>query len=70
MFLLYNRRNHNPVDSHEAIELAVANNDKSMVPVLIEILRFFRNTGSGDGDQEGHLGHNGPRVEWQPGRMA
>ena len=44
MFLLYNRRNHNPVDSHEAIELAVANNDKSMVPVLIEILRFFRNT--------------------------
>ena len=44
MFLLYNRRNHNPVDSNEAIELAVANKDKSMVPVLIEILRFFRNT--------------------------
>ena len=44
MFLLYNRRNHNPVDSNEAIELAVANKDKSMVPALIEILRFFRNT--------------------------
>ncbi len=44
MFLLYSRRNHNPVESHEAIELAIANNDKSMVPVLIEVLRFFINT--------------------------
>ena len=44
MFLLYSRRNHNPVESHEAIELAIANNDKSMVPVLIEALRFFINT--------------------------
>ena len=44
MFRLYSRRNHNPVESHEAIELAVANKDKSMVPVMIEALRFFINT--------------------------
>ena len=41
MFRLYSRRNHNPVESHEALTLAVENNDKSMVPVMIETLRFF-----------------------------
>ena len=44
MYLLHSRRNHNPVESHEAVELAIAHNDKSMVPVLIEILRFFIST--------------------------
>ncbi len=41
MFLLYSGRGHSPSDSQEAIALAVANNDKSMVPVMIEMLRFF-----------------------------
>ena len=44
MFRLFSRRNHNPVESHEAMELAVANRDKSMVPVMIEMIRFFNNT--------------------------
>ena len=43
MFRLFSGRGHEPDDSHEAISLAVANNDKSMVPVMIEMLRFFRN---------------------------
>ena len=41
MFRLFSGRDHNPEDSLEAIELAVVNKDKSMVPVLIEMLRFF-----------------------------
>ena len=41
MFRLYSGLNHNLDDSQEAITLAIANNDKSMVPVMIEMLRFF-----------------------------
>ena len=41
MFRLFSGRGHDPDDSHEAISLAIANNDKSMVPVMIEMLRFF-----------------------------
>ena len=41
MFRLFSGRDHNPDDMHEAITLAIANNDKSMVPVMIEVLRFF-----------------------------
>ena len=52
MYLLYSGRDHNPSDSREAIALAVANNDKSMVPVIIEALRFFRNRDVLDETQE------------------
>ena len=41
MYRLFSGQDHNPDDSLEAIELAVANKDKLMVPVLIEMLRFF-----------------------------
>ena len=41
MFLLYSDGEFDPINSHEAVRLAVANNDKSMVPVMIEMLRFF-----------------------------
>ena len=41
MFRLFSGLNHNLDDSQEAITLAIANNDKSMVPVMIEMLRFF-----------------------------
>lgn len=43
MYLLYSGRGHPPDDSLEAIRLAVANNDRSMVPVMIEMLRFYGN---------------------------
>ena len=41
MFRLFSGRDQESADTLEAIELAVANWDKSMVPVLIEMLRFF-----------------------------
>ena len=41
MFRLFSSRDHNPNDTHEAITLAIANNDKSMVPVMVEMLRFL-----------------------------
>ena len=41
MYRLFSGQDHNPDETHEAITLAVANNDKSMVPLLIEMLRFF-----------------------------
>ena len=41
MLRLFSGRDHESADTLEAIELAVANGDKSMVPVLIEMLRFF-----------------------------
>ena len=41
MYRLFSGRDHSPEETHEAITLAVANNDKSMVPLLIEMLRFF-----------------------------
>ena len=43
MFRLFPGLSQNPNDTHEAITLAIANNDKSMVPVMIEMLRFYRN---------------------------
>ena len=43
MFRLFSGRGHNPDDSREAISLAITNNDKSMVPAMIEMLRFFGN---------------------------
>ena len=43
MFRLFSGRDHSPDDTMEAIALAVANNDKSMVPLLVELLRFFAN---------------------------
>ena len=52
MYLLYTGRGHSSSDSREAIALAVANNDKSMVPVIIEALRFFRNRDVLDETQE------------------
>ena len=41
MYRLFSGRDHSPEETREAITLAVANNDKSMVPLLIEMLRFF-----------------------------
>ena len=41
MYRLFSGRDHSPDETHEAITLAVANNDKSIVPLLIEMLRFF-----------------------------
>ena len=41
MFLLNSGGEYDPINSHEAVRRAVANNDKSMVPVMIEMLRFF-----------------------------
>ena len=38
---LFSGRDHSPEETREAITLTVANNDKSMVPLLIEMLRFF-----------------------------
>ena len=43
MYRLFSGRDHIPDDTHAAISLAVANNDKSMVPLMIEMLRFFGN---------------------------
>ena len=43
MFRLFSGRGYIPNDAREAITLAIANNDKSMVPVMIEMLRFFGN---------------------------
>jgi hypothetical protein len=43
MYLLYSGPGHDPSDSLEAIAPTVANNDKSMVPVMIEMLRFYQN---------------------------
>ena len=43
MFRLFSGRDHSPDDTMEAIALAVANDDKSMVPLLVELLRFFAN---------------------------
>ena len=45
MFQLFSGLDPHYDDSLEAITLAVANNDKSMVPVMIEMLRFFRDWG-------------------------
>ena len=42
MFRLFSGIDHNPDDTRQAIALAVTNNDKSMVPVMIEMLRFFQ----------------------------
>ncbi len=41
IFRLFSGWDNNPGDTREAITLAIANNDKSMVPVMIEVLRFF-----------------------------
>lgn len=43
MYLLFASWDYFPQGSLEAIERAVENNDKSMVPVMIEMLRFFGN---------------------------
>ncbi len=72
MFRLYSRRNHNPVESHEALTLAVENEDKSMVPVMIETLRFFSftaleaETSKAISTITGHelRGDRGPWHEW------
>ena len=42
MFRLFSGLDHNPDDTRQAVALAVINNDKSMVPVMIEMLRFFQ----------------------------
>ena len=41
MFRMFSGPGHNPDEARQAISLAVANNDKSMVPVMIEMLRFL-----------------------------
>ncbi len=43
MFRLFSGREHSPDDTLAAITLAIANNDKSMVPLMIELIRFFGN---------------------------
>ena len=43
MSRLFSGQGYIPSDAREAITLAIANNDKSMVPVMIEMLRFFGN---------------------------
>ncbi len=52
MYLFYSGRGHDPSESQEAVALAVANNDKSMVPVMIEMLRYFGNSGVLNDTQE------------------
>ena len=41
MFRFFSGQGYNPGDTLDAITLAIANDDKSMVPVMIEMLRFF-----------------------------
>ena len=41
MFRFYSGLDYDFDDTREAITLAIANNDKSMVPVMIEMLRFW-----------------------------
>ena len=41
MWLFFSGEGYNPDDTYEAITLATVNEDKSMVPVMIEMLRFF-----------------------------
>ena len=41
MYRMFSGRGHNSDDTREAIRLAVSNDDKSMVPIIIETLRFF-----------------------------
>ena len=41
MFRLFSGEGHDPDDSFLAIELAVANKDKSMVPLMVEMLRYY-----------------------------
>ena len=41
MFRLFSGPGHDPDTTRQAISLAVANSDKSMVPVMIEMLRFL-----------------------------
>ena len=43
MYLLFANWDYSPQGSLDAIEQAVEHNDKSMVPVMIEMLRFFGN---------------------------
>ena len=43
MYRLFSGRGYDPALSSEALALAVANSDKSMVPVMIEMLRFYGN---------------------------
>ena len=43
MFRLFSGRDHSPDETLDAISRAVANKDKSMVPLLVELLRFFAN---------------------------
>ena len=45
MYLLFSGQEQDFGESREAVELALANMDRSMVPVMIEMLRFF---GTGD----------------------
>ena len=45
MFRLFSGPGHDPDNTRQAISLAVANNDKSMVPVMIEMLRFLWGSG-------------------------
>ncbi len=41
MYRLFSGEGHDPADTLEAIELSVLHRDRSMVPVMIEMLRFF-----------------------------
>ena len=41
MYRLFSGRGHDLEESREALALAVANSDRSLVPVMIEMLRFF-----------------------------
>ena len=41
MYRLFSGRDHDPDDTREAIRLAVANKDRSMVPLMIEMVRFY-----------------------------
>ena len=41
MWLFFSGEGYDPDDTYEAITLATVNEDKSMVPVMIEMLRFF-----------------------------
>ena len=47
MFRFYSGLDYEFDDTREAITLAIANNDKSMVPVMIEMLPFLGNRGTG-----------------------
>ena len=69
MFRLFSGRDHNPDDTHEAITLAIANYDKSMVPGDDRDAPLLPGPGVGERGPHGHLCDNGPGVRGRLERL-